>query len=153
MSSEALIQKEHESSSAPSVSPEDAPATVQEEDSFAEMLAQHEREEAPQSRLTPGQRVTVRIVAITADTIFVSTGSKVDGIVDREEMEVDGQLSHQVGDMLDLYVVTANSQEVKLSRILRGAGVVGAGCFVTGLILIGLTGAAGRLLARFRRPR
>lgn len=126
MSSEALIQKEHESSSAPSMSPEDAPATVQEEDSFAEMLAQHEREEAPQSRLTPGQRVTVRIVAITADTIFVSTGSKVDGIVDREEMEVDGQLSHQVGDMLDLYVVTANSQEVKLSRILRGAGSISA---------------------------
>ncbi|MDX3911374.1 MAG: hypothetical protein QHC67_16395, partial [Sphingobium sp.] len=40
-----------------------------------------------------------------------------------------------------------------IGLVLRGAGVVGAGCFVTGLILIGLTGAAGRLLARFRRPR
>ena len=46
-----------------------------EEPSFAEMLAEHEKEEAPQSRLTPGQRVSVRIVAITGDTIFVSTGS------------------------------------------------------------------------------
>ena len=108
-----------------SPSPEPAPE-AQEEVSFAEMLAQHEREEAPQSRLTPGQRVTVRIVAITADTIFVSTGSKVDGIVDREEMEVDGELSHQVGDMLDLYVVTVSPQEVKLSRILRGAGSIAA---------------------------
>lgn len=94
--------------------------------SFAEMLAEHEKEEAPQTRLSPGQRVSVRIVAITADTIFVSTGSKVDGIVDREEMEADGELPYQIGDILDLYVVTVSPQEVKLSRILRGAGSLSA---------------------------
>ena len=108
--------------SAPPASDEDS----LDEGSFAEMLAQHEREEAPQSRLTPGQRVSVRIVAITADTVFVSTGSKVDGIVDREELEENGELPHQVGDMLDLYVVTVSPQEVKLSRILRGAGSITA---------------------------
>lgn len=105
------------------------PAAAQPEDeemSFAEMLAEQEREGAPQSRLQPGQRVSVRIVAITNDTVFVSTGSKVDGIVDREEMEVDGELPYQVGDMLDLYVVTVSPQEVKLSRILRGAGSINA---------------------------
>ena len=108
---------------------EPAPAdagSLEEELSFAEMLAEHEKDEGPQSRLTPGQRVSVRIVAITADTIFVSTGSKVDGIVDREEMLVDGELPYQVGDMLDLYVVTVSSQEVKLSRILRGQGSLSA---------------------------
>ena len=36
---------------------------------------------------------------------------------------------------------------------LRSAAIVGAGCFLTGLVLIGLTGAAGRLLARLRRTR
>lgn len=35
--------------------------------------------------------------------------------------------------------------------VLRGTAMVGAGCFLTGLILIGLTGAASRLLAKFRR--
>lgn len=107
---------------------ETTPAAGGEEDelSFAEMFAQHELDEAPQSRLAPGQRVSVRIVAITADTIFVSTGSKVDGIVDREELESDGELTYQVGDMLDLYVVTVSAQEVKLSRILRGAGSLSA---------------------------
>ncbi|MGA1809354.1 hypothetical protein VHN57_10255 [Sphingobium sp. WW5] len=40
-----------------------------------------------------------------------------------------------------------------MGLVLRGAAMVGTGCFLTGLILIGLTGAAGRLLARFRRPR
>ncbi|MDL2317052.1 30S ribosomal protein S1 [Desulfovibrio sp. OttesenSCG-928-A18] len=107
---------------AASLAQERQTAEAEENLSFAEMLAAHEKEEAPQSRLTPGQRVTVRVVAITADTIFVSTGSKVDGIVDREEMEVDGELRCEVGDMVDLYVVTVSPHEIKLSKILRGAG-------------------------------
>ena len=103
-----------------------APAEAQEEMSFADMLAEHERVEEPQSRLAPGQRVTVRVVAITADTVFVSTGSKVDGIVDREELEVNGELPFAVGDNLDLYVVTVSPQEVKLSKIVRGAANLSA---------------------------
>lgn len=110
----------------PSPTAQPAAEGTEEELSFAEMLAQQEREETPQTRLSPGQRVSVRIVAITADTIFVSTGSKVDGIVDREEMESDGELPYQIGDILDLYVVTVSSQEVKLSRILRGSGSLSA---------------------------
>lgn len=110
-----------------SLRPEGTGAVAPEEEmSFAEMLAEHEREEAPRISLSPGQRVSVRIVAITGDTIFVSTGSKVDGIVDREELEVDGELPVQVGDSLDLYVVTVSPQEVKLSKILRGAGSISA---------------------------
>ncbi len=103
-----------------------APQQTSAEQSFAEMLAEHEREEAPQSHLSPGQRVTVRVVAITADTVFVGTGAKVDGIVDREELEVDGELPYKVDDTLDLYVVTATAQEVRLSKILRGAGNLAA---------------------------
>jgi hypothetical protein len=37
--------------------------------------------------------------------------------------------------------------------VLRGAAMVGGGCFLTGLILIGLTGLTSRLLARLRRRR
>ena len=101
-------------------------AGTQEERDFAELLAEHERSEEPRTSLSPGQRVRVRIFAITQYTIFVSTGSKVDGIVDREEMEVDGTLPYAEGDMLDLYVVTVSPQEVKLSRIVRGAGGLAA---------------------------
>ncbi len=100
--------------------------TSADELSFAQMLEQHEREEQPQSRLSPGQRVSVRIVAITTDTVFVSTGSKVDGIVDKEELLVDGEFPYNVDDSLDLYVVTVNPQEVKLSKIIRGAGSLSA---------------------------
>ena len=90
-----------------------APTETEDGMSFAEMLAQQEQDEGRFS-LEPGQRVQARIVAITADTIFVSTGSKVDGIVDRAEMETDGELLYQVGDTLELYVITASPQEVKL---------------------------------------
>jgi small subunit ribosomal protein S1 len=101
-------------------------ADAPEDLNFADVLAEHERNEDPPSHLSPGQRVKVRIIAITQDTIFVSTGSKVDGIVDREEMEVDGALPYAEGDMLDLYVVNVSPQEVKLSKIVRGAGGLAA---------------------------
>jgi small subunit ribosomal protein S1 len=112
----------------PLASPPDPPsgADASEELSFAAILAEHERGEEPRAPLSPGQRVKVRIVAVTQDTIFVSTGSKVDGIVDREEMEVDGALPYAEGDILDLYVVNASPQEVRLSRIVRGAGGLAA---------------------------
>ena len=51
-----------------------APTETEDGMSFAEMLAQQEQDEGRFS-LEPGQRVQARIVAITADTIFVSTGS------------------------------------------------------------------------------
>lgn len=41
--------------------------------------------------------------------------------------------------------------DLPLSKTLTGAATVGLGCFLTGLMLIGLTGAASRLLAKFRR--
>ncbi len=87
--------------------------------SFAEMLAEQDSESG-RIRLEQGQRVTVRIVAITGDTIFVNTGSKIDGIVERQEMEVDGELPYQVGDSLDLYVISVRPQEVRLSRVMSG---------------------------------
>lgn len=94
---------------------------TEENTSFADMLAQQE-EEQTRVRLEPGQRVKVSVVAVTADTVFVSTGSKVDGIVDKAELEQDGASEVQVGDELDLYVVNISPQEVRLSKVLRGAG-------------------------------
>jgi len=41
--------------------------------------------------------------------------------------------------------------DLPLSKTLTGAATVGVGCFLTGLMLIGLTGAASRLLAKLRR--
>ena len=94
-----------------------------EEESFAAMF---EAQSTPGAHLSPGQRVTATVVAITADTVFVSTGSKVDGIVERSELEEDGGVVPAVGAQLDLYVVAASSQEVRLSKMMRGAGGLAA---------------------------
>ena len=97
-----------------------SPAVPQQEtESFAELFA---AQEAPGSHLSPGQRVKATIVAITNDTVFVSTGSKVDGIVERSELEENGELPCAVGDQLDLYVITVSPQEVRLSKMMSGAG-------------------------------
>ncbi|MDL2271626.1 S1 RNA-binding domain-containing protein [Desulfovibrio sp. OttesenSCG-928-I05] len=91
-----------------------------ENESFAELFAAQEAEQTPGAHLSPGQRVTVSVVAVTADTVFVSTGSKVDGIVDLAEL--DPANPPAIGDQLDLYVVTVSAQEVKLSKMMSGQG-------------------------------
>lgn len=93
------------------------------EENFAEMFA---AQSAPGAHLSPGQRVQVTVVAVTSDTVFVSTGSKVDGIVERSEMEEGGAPTPEIGDTLDLYVVTVSPQEVRLSKMMRGAGGLAA---------------------------
>lgn len=100
-----------------------APEPEPEGESFAELF---EAQSAPGAHLSPGQRVTVTVVAVTSDTIFVSTGSKVDGIVERSEMEEGGAATPEVGDQLDLYVVMVSPQEVRLSKMMRGAGGLAA---------------------------
>ncbi|MDR2891768.1 MAG: S1 RNA-binding domain-containing protein [Deltaproteobacteria bacterium] len=93
----------------------------QESASFADMLAAHEEEQSA-ARLEVGQKVKATVVAITSDTVFVSTGSKVDGLVEKSELEQDGVSTCAVGDVLDLYVVHVSPQEVRLSKVVRGAG-------------------------------
>ena len=89
--------------------------------SFADMLAAHEEEQAA-TRLEVGQKVKATVVAITNDAVFVSTGSKVDGLVEKSELEQDGVAAVAVGDVLDLYVVHVSPHEVRLSKVVRGAG-------------------------------
>jgi small subunit ribosomal protein S1 len=101
-----------------------AEVSNQEQDglTFAEMFAAQEKEEQPADRLEVGQKVKATVVAITNDAVFVSTGSKVDGLVEKSELEQDGVSACAVGDVLDLYVVHVSAQEVRLSKVVRGAG-------------------------------
>lgn len=108
---------------APSVTAENSSPAAETEENFAEMFA---AQSAPGAHLSPGQRVSVTVVAVTSDTVFVSTGSKVDGIVERSELEEEGAPTPEVGDTLDLYVVTVSPQEVRLSKMMRGAGGLAA---------------------------
>lgn len=73
--------------------------------------------------LQVGDQVEGEIIAIGRDTVFVNTGSKIDGAVDREELlDENGELPHAVGDKLTLYVVSVNENELRLSRAMSGIG-------------------------------
>jgi small subunit ribosomal protein S1 len=109
--------------SAPAAATESPSHATETEENFAEIFA---AQSTPGAHLSPGQRVSVTVVAVTSDTVLVSTGSKVDGIVERSEMEEDGAPTPAVGDTLDLYVVTVSPQEVRLSKMMHGAGGLAA---------------------------
>ena len=103
---------------------EAAPVEMSEDDafdenaSFADLLEAHS---GTAETVRTGERVKATVVAIGEDTVFVATGAKVDGLVERKELEdAEGNLSLAVGDVLELYVVSANASEIKLSRAMSG---------------------------------
>ena len=100
---------------------EDENTPSEEEMSFADMLAAYD--EGRSDVLQVGEKVTVEVIAIGKDAVFVDTGTKIDGTVDRAELTDDnGALTVSDGDRLDLYVVAMNESEIQLSKALAGAG-------------------------------
>nr|MDJ0988761.1 S1 RNA-binding domain-containing protein [Desulfobacterales bacterium] len=100
---------------------EDEHNPSEEEMSFADMLAAYD--EGRSDTLQIGEKVTVKVIAIGKDAVFVDTGTKVDGTVDRAELTDDnGTLIVSAGDRLDLYVVDMSESEIQLSKALAGAG-------------------------------
>lgn len=70
-----------------------------------------------------GDKATVKIISIGEDTVFVDTGAKIDGVVEKRELcDEKGECSHAVGDSLELYVVEQSESEIRLSRAISGIG-------------------------------
>jgi small subunit ribosomal protein S1 len=93
----------------------------EEEMSFADMLAAYD--DGRTDTLNIGDKVSVRVISIGREAVFVDTGTKVDGSVDRAELtDAEGQLTVAEGDTLELFVVDMNESEIQLSKALAGAG-------------------------------
>ncbi|MBF0203161.1 MAG: 30S ribosomal protein S1 [Desulfamplus sp.] len=91
------------------------------EENFADLLDSYDAEESHDIR--QGDKINGTIIAIGKSSVYVSTGSKSDGVVDKVElMDENGHLPYNVGDKLSLYVVSLNESEVILSKALSGAG-------------------------------
>ncbi|MGM0451613.1 MAG: 30S ribosomal protein S1 [Thermodesulfobacteriota bacterium] len=98
-----------------------APGDNPEDESFAELFENYMGE--VKDDLQVGEEITGDILSIGDDSVFVNTGSKVDGVVDKQElMDENGELACQVGDPVKLYVVSKAEGEVRLSKALTGAG-------------------------------
>lgn len=91
------------------------------EQSFAEMF--EASESGDNGSIQVGDKVRGTIIAVEPSTVFVDLGSKVDGVVEAEELRgEDGELMVTVGDEVELFVVRAQGGEIRLSRALSGVG-------------------------------
>jgi small subunit ribosomal protein S1 len=72
--------------------------------------------------LRVGDRISGPIISIGKDSVFVDTGTKIDGVVDSVELLDDkGQFPYHVGDTLELYVASLRGDEIRLSKAVTGA--------------------------------
>jgi small subunit ribosomal protein S1 len=70
-----------------------------------------------------GDKITGSIVAIDKDLVYIDTGTKTDGTVEKKELLDDaGNLPFGVGDRVELYVVAKTENELKLSKVVSGIG-------------------------------
>jgi len=91
------------------------------EKSFAEMLDAYSP--GPDAEVGIGDKIRGKIVSIGRDSVFIDTGTKIDGVVDKAELlDKNGQLALQEGDILELYIVALSEEEIKLSKAVSGIG-------------------------------
>jgi len=91
------------------------------EESFADLFAASF--DAKRADLRVGDKVRARVIAVDSNSVFFDTGSKVDGVADKAEfLTSEGVMALNDGDEIDLYVVSRNLGELKLSKALSGAG-------------------------------
>ncbi len=92
-----------------------------EELSFAELFESYDSN--IKKELNQGDMVEGEIISIGQMQVYVDTGTKSDGVVEKMELlDENGEFPYKVGDSLKLYVVSISESEIILSRALSGAG-------------------------------
>lgn len=98
-----------------------SPIPENEEEDFATLFENYISD--VRDDLSVGEELQGKIISIGDESIFINTGTKVDGVVDKVELtDKDGQLSYQVGDVVKLYVVSISDGEIRLSKAVSGPG-------------------------------
>lgn len=86
-----------------------------EEESFADLFESYMSEMKDDLRI--GEQITGEIIAIGQDSVFVSTGTKIDGVAAKSELtDKEGNFPYNLGDALTLYVVSKDDSEIRLSK-------------------------------------
>jgi small subunit ribosomal protein S1 len=87
-------------------------------ESFAELFAQSSKQSA---WLEPGQKLTARILKVSAEWIFIDTGQKGEGVVDRKEfLDLDGNTSVKEGDSITAYFLSSSHGEMRFTTKIGG---------------------------------
>ncbi len=95
--------------------------TPEAEESFADLLEAYSA--GMNENIQVGDQIRCRVISIGTNNVFVDTGTKVDGIVERAELlDEEQHLTVSEGDDLDLYVIAASESEIRLSKAISGIG-------------------------------
>ncbi len=91
------------------------------EQSFAEMFEASEIEMKPDLRV--GDRIKGRIIAVSEEMVYVDTGTKSDGVIEKQELQdKDGTFTLREGDEVELFVVAVQGGQIRLAKALSGEG-------------------------------
>jgi small subunit ribosomal protein S1 len=92
-----------------------------EEESFAELFESYSS--GMNQDIQVGDKIRGKIISIGRDTVFMDTGTKIDGAVEMAElMDEEGQCPYSEGDELELYVTRVTENEIILSKAISGIG-------------------------------
>jgi small subunit ribosomal protein S1 len=93
--------------------------------SFAELFKQSD--EKGRSWLEPGQKLTGKVLKIGTEWIFMDTGQKGEGVIERKEfLDIDGNLTVAEGDTISAYFLSSSHGEMHFTTRI-GGGASGGG--------------------------
>ena len=102
-------------------SQENIEGETDEEESFAELFESYTKGMNEDIRV--GDKVKGAIISVGKDSVFVDTGTRTDGFVEKTELlDEGGQFTFKEGDMLELYAVAVTGTEIRLSKAIAGIG-------------------------------
>lgn len=94
--------------------------THEEEENFAELFEKSFKEPG---RLQPGQKVEAKVLKISGDWVFIDTGRKGEGVLDKKELlDKEGNLTVAEGDTVTAYFLSAGNNELRYTTKISGGG-------------------------------
>jgi small subunit ribosomal protein S1 len=91
------------------------------EESFAELFESYSS--GMNEDIQVGDKISGKVISIGSNAVFIDTGTKIDGVVEKEELLTENdELPCSVGDVLELYVVAVSESEIRLSKAISGIG-------------------------------
>jgi len=88
-------------------------------ESFAELFEQSSKKGG--GRLEPGQKVTGRVLKVSAEWIFIDTSHKGEGVIDRKEfLDLDGNVTIKEGDTISAYFLSSSHGEMRFTTRIGG---------------------------------
>ena len=93
---------------------------VEEDDGeFAEMFEQSNKKTG--RWLEPGQKLNGKVLKIGSEWIFMDTGQKGEGVIERKEfLDIDGNLTVAEGDVIAAYFLSSSHGEMRFTTRLGG---------------------------------